>query len=490
MPGIRRGERAGEPGAETADGTCSARRRLGGERRAAVLTSFAREAAKRASLAIRHVAKSQEPAARLMRGAFWSVSGAVAGRLLTVLAAAATARILGRVGFGAFGLVQVTVSMIGVFAGFGAGAAATVFLAANRSRPIEAARLTTAASGIAIVAGVVSSATLVVFSRQLASQVLGRADLADALRAGAALLLLTIMTGVCSGLLAGFEAFRCIGTIATIAAAVTIPLQVAGAVFGGVVGAIAGSAAGQLVQTLLLFRSYWKHATAEGIPLVALPLRSDWRSALGFGIPAILSSGPVALTLWFANRLLGIQENGLAAVAELNAANTWRAAMLFVPTHLAATSLPVLSSLYGQGDTSGLRRLLRRNALAAAGIAAAFGLPVALLAEFWMRVFGSEFAGGGMTLRLIAGSAVAFAAANAIGQGLTATRHLWWSFGANAAWGGLQVALTVAWVAAGARGIAAGFLVSYAAFLCLQAFLVRFALRRDVARVVGPVCRK
>ena len=64
-------------------------------------------------------------ALRLAQGAFWSLSGAVLARGLGLLATIFVARLLGKEGFGALGLIQSTVGMFGVVAGFGMGMTAT-----------------------------------------------------------------------------------------------------------------------------------------------------------------------------------------------------------------------------------------------------------------------------------------------------------------------------------------------------------------------------
>ncbi len=60
-------------------------------------------------------------AARLARGAFWSLAGSLVARGAGLLTAIMVGRILGKDGFGELGLVQSTVGMFGTFAGFGMG---------------------------------------------------------------------------------------------------------------------------------------------------------------------------------------------------------------------------------------------------------------------------------------------------------------------------------------------------------------------------------
>ena len=69
---------------------------------------------------------------RLARGTFWSLAGAVVSRLLGLASFVIVARILGKSGYGHFGIIQSTVGMFGVFAGFGLGQTSTKYVAELR----------------------------------------------------------------------------------------------------------------------------------------------------------------------------------------------------------------------------------------------------------------------------------------------------------------------------------------------------------------------
>jgi O-antigen/teichoic acid export membrane protein len=73
---------------------------------------------------------------RLASGVFWSTAGAVISRGLMLAAWVLVARMLGKTGYGELGMIQSTVGMFGVFAGFGLGLTATKHVAEfRRSNP-------------------------------------------------------------------------------------------------------------------------------------------------------------------------------------------------------------------------------------------------------------------------------------------------------------------------------------------------------------------
>src|SRR3972149_3010593 len=89
---------------------------------------------------------------RLARGAFWSLAGTVVSRGMMLLASIFVARMLGKEVFGQFGILQATVAMFAVFAGFGLGLTAMKYVAQHRHRaPARAGRIV-ALSGLVAVA--------------------------------------------------------------------------------------------------------------------------------------------------------------------------------------------------------------------------------------------------------------------------------------------------------------------------------------------------
>ena len=91
---------------------------------------------------------------RFAKGVFWSLSGAMIFRGLALFSSIIAARILGKVGFGELSIIQSTVGMFGVFAGFGLGMTATKYVAEYRIKdPAKAGRIVAISNLLAIVFG-------------------------------------------------------------------------------------------------------------------------------------------------------------------------------------------------------------------------------------------------------------------------------------------------------------------------------------------------
>ena len=138
--------------------------------------------------------ESSDVGYRLAKGAFWSMAGAVISRGLMLCASIFVARILGKNGFGELGMIQSTVGMFGVFAGFGLGLTATKHVAEFRqSAPDRAGRIIALSALVAVASGGLMALSLFIFAPWLAEHTINAPHLADVLRIGALILFITAL---------------------------------------------------------------------------------------------------------------------------------------------------------------------------------------------------------------------------------------------------------------------------------------------------------
>src|SRR5579871_4290563 len=148
-------------------------------------------------------------ATRLAKGAFWSLIGSIASRGLNLMSGVAVARILGKHDYGEFGMIQSTVGMLGVFAGFGMGLTATKHVAELRAvDPSRAGRVLALSTLVAWVTGCLMCLLMVIIAPWLASNTFATPSMSPLLRMAAPLLLFGGVNGAQTGALSGFEAFK------------------------------------------------------------------------------------------------------------------------------------------------------------------------------------------------------------------------------------------------------------------------------------------
>lgn len=400
---------------------------------------------------------------RLASGAFWSLVGAVASRVLALAASIFIARMLGKQGFGELGVVQSTVGMFQVFASFGLGITATKYVAEFRSvDPAKAGRIVSLSFTVAFATGLLIMVPLIIFAPWLAERTLAAPYLAGPLRIGSPILLLGALCGAQTGVLAGFEKFRTIARINLLTGLANFPLMVAGAYIAGLSGIVGALVIGLGVNWGLNHR-----AVSTVLRNAAVrPSLSDCTKELGvlwrFSIPAVLGGLMVGPVMWVCNAMLVNQPNGYGEMGVFNAANQWRGAILFLPGAVAPIVLPVLSNLRGKGDRSRYQRVLLYNIWFNAGVTLAVALGISIAAPFIMASYGKGFRAGHMVLVVLSLSAVLNATLGVVGQAIASEDRMWWGMLLNMLWGGVLILSTWYLIGYGAMGLALAILIAYA----------------------------
>jgi O-antigen/teichoic acid export membrane protein len=414
----------------------------------------------------RRVAPPGSIRSRLVGGVGWSLIAVGLTQGATLVATLFMARILGAGGYGEVATVNVTIAMLGVFAGLGLGITATRTVAELRDTdPIRLSRSLALLDRTVLVSGTAASALMILFAEPVATVVLGVPALTGMLRIGAVLLLLNELSGLQVGVLAGFESFRSVAGIALIRAAVTVPAAVVGSLIAGPEGAVVGmiATAGIAVVTgrVLLRRVRAAHGIAAAAPATRQELPILWHVAL----PAFVATTLIGPVSWIGAAILVNQPDGTAQLGIFNAANQWRTLILLVPNVIAQAALPVMTSLGARGARLGgvLGGASIGSALPAIGIA----VVLIVLRDWIMGLYGPDFAGAGDVLAVVALSGIAIAVQNAVGPFLTATGRMWMTAWMNVAWAAVFVGSVLILVPAGggALGLAIAYLSAHLAYL-------------------------
>jgi O-antigen/teichoic acid export membrane protein len=396
--------------------------------------------------------------------AFWSLSGAVASRGLTLAASVLAGRLLGATGFGEVGMIQSTQGLFGVLAGTSLGLAATKFVAEHRATdPVRARRSLHLGLIFAAAAGLPAAIVLLLFAADVASGILNAPHLAGELQVATGLIVLGAINGVQTGALAGLGLFRAIALLATLRGACLFVAMVVGITLGGVMGAVAG-----LVLTEAVAVMFNHLALRRLLPVPASPQPAGAGGWTDFGVMArftglaILGSLATTLAMWFSNVILAGQADGYAALGIFNAADRWRQLLLFLPASLSPIILSMLSSLHGSSDPRRFRQLFGLNLGVSAAVVLVPAVGLAFFAPLAMSLFGQEYQEGRLTLVILAASAIAVVLNNLLGQVLVSQGAIWWRFLLDVVLGG--VLALVAWQAVPLyqdRGLALANLVAY-----------------------------
>ncbi len=402
--------------------------------------------------------------ARFVRGAVWSLIGGIIAQSLGLASAVLTARLLGKEGFGQLGMIQSTVGMFGVMAGFGLGLTATKYVAELRVvDPDRAGRIIGLSSAFAATSGALVAGALSLFAPLLASRTMNAPALAGELRLGALLLALNAISGAQVGALSGFEAFKTIAKANLARGLLSFPLAVAGVMLwhlpGAVIGMVLTSAIGCLINHFAL-RGQCRDA---GVRIRYGGNMAEWRVLWQFSFPALLTSAVGVAGTWVAGALLVNQPQGYAEMGVFNAANHWRALLTFLPTTNAAAALPILASvLTGDKSTTDHPSVEAYHLLNAAliwGVA----VPIMLLAPWIMSLYGPGFEDRSLVMIMLVGGVAIGMLGNPMGTIIQARGLMWIGLGCNSTWSVLLCVVSLFTVGRwGGVGLAVAYVVAYA----------------------------
>lgn len=403
--------------------------------------------------------------ARLARGAFWSVAGGVVSRALNLLASIVIARLLQKEVFGELGIIQSTVGMLGVFAGFGMGLTATKHVAEYRIKdPGKAGRIIALANAVTWSTCLLFSALLFLSAPWLAQRTFSATHLAPVVQLAAGMLLLGGVNGAQTGVLAGFEAFRTVARLNLVSGLAAFPLLSLGAWWGGLRGCVWGFILSMGLQCVLSEIAIRRQAKESGVPLSWGWTREEWPILWNFTIPSVFAISLVGPVHWLCATLLVNAPNGYSEMGGFNAANQFFTALMFLPTLLGQSVLPMMAEQLGTDAKDQARRLLllsiKVNSLVAVPV-----LVLALVSPFIMGLFGAGFRGEWPTLVVVLATAALLAVQAPVGHILVASGRIWTGFIMNLGWAVVYLVLThtaIGW-GWGALGLATARLVAYSA---------------------------
>jgi O-antigen/teichoic acid export membrane protein len=397
---------------------------------------------------------------RLAKGVFWSMAGAVISRGLMLAAWVLVARMLGKTGYGELGMIQSTVGMFGVFAGFGLGLTTTKHVAEfRRSDPERAGRIISLSWLVAMATGGMMALGLLVFAPWFAEHTINALHLAGVLRIGALILFINTLNGAQTGALSGFEAFKAIAYVNLLVGLISFPILVGGAYFGGLTGAVWALAVNLCFNWLLNHMALRNEARRFRVPLTFRNSGRELSVLWRFSLPAVLSGAMVGPVNWACNATLVNQPNGYNEMGIFTAAHVFQNLLIFASGMLNA---PLMSMISNAG-TNASDKLGTVNMLSSWILGVVIAIPLLCFPEIAQALFGSDFDTRSFTVTfsivVFYTSIIMFKAG--LARVLAANSLLWWGFFSNTIWAIILIPSAVYLVRWGAPGLAASFTIAY-----------------------------
>ena len=399
---------------------------------------------------------------RLAKGVFWSMAGSIISRGLMLCATVLVARILGKTVYGELGMIQSTVGMFGVFAGFGLGLTATKHVAEFRlSDPERAGRIIGISGLFAMLTGGVMALVLFIFAPWLAEHTINAPHLSGILRVGAIILFINALNGAQTGALSGFEAFKTIAYVNLFVGLISFPILVCGAYFGGLTGVVWALAINLYFNWLLNHLALRKEARRHRIPFTFRNCRRELPILWKFSLPAVLAGSMVGPVNWVCNAMLVNHPDGYGEMGIFSAANQWYTMLMFLPGILGSVILPILSGQLSQNNTKQSMKTLALAVKMNLLIITPLVLVASIASPYIMSLYGEGFGDGWPTLVVVLMTAGLVAVQAPVGQIIAASGRMWIGFAMNMGWALTFIVIILLLVEHGSIGLAVSRMIAY-----------------------------
>ena len=180
-----------------------------------------------------------------------------------------------------------------------------------------------------------------------------------------------------------------------------------------------------------------------------------------FSVPALISAFSVAPVLWLCSVMIVRSPHGLEQMAFYAGADRWRLTVLFIPTALFRSVLPMLANMHSR-DREGYHRVHRTNLLVNMVVVI---VPVLLIACFSipiMNSYGAGFSAGWKILAVLCAGTIPEALNTVLGYPLVVSGRMWTRCGLDLALGSILLALGSTLIPRhGALGFAIAYGTSY-----------------------------
>jgi O-antigen/teichoic acid export membrane protein len=395
------------------------------------------------------------------------------------------ARILGKQGFGEYGIITSTAAMISGFAGLGIGSTVTRYIANLKVRePERAGRIIGLSSVITWFSAIIYGVLLVFLAPWIADKTLAAPHLAPMLQISSIAIGLGVVNSVQISTLTGLESFKISSLISAILGVIQSLLVVGLAWKYGVIGTVIALS----ISSGLTVVSYYIVASKElKKAQINVAFRDVWKERIvlsKYSLPAFLSTIVVGPVIWVSNAFLANQPNGYGQLGIYNAALQWHIFIQFFPALASTAVLPVMSEMYGRGDKKGSINVMWKMM----GITGILVIPLAafisLLSPIIIKGYGNSFSGGHWVIVIVVFTTVLSSISSHLGTFFAASGKMWIAFTINIAWGLTFVILSYFLVKWGAEGLAIAKFVAYF-FHFLWSLLICIKISRNLG-VIKP----
>ncbi len=326
---------------------------------------------------------------KLINDSFWSLTGNVIGRGLSLFAGILVARFLGKDIYGEFGIIKDTILSVAMFSTFGLGYTATKFVADLKNNNKEKLnQFVKYATSVTLIISSTLAFILFLFAPKIADSYLNAPHLINALRILSVLVIFNSLTTTQIGVIAGLGRFKDLAKINSIIGGVNFLLSVGFTYYWDLNGALFALLITQMLNWFLNYRLVKLY-----IPRKKESLKRDdkfLKEILYFSSPVALQEGAFSLSSWLLSYSL-IYFGGYGELGMFTVTAQWNSIVLFIPGILRNV---VLSHLSGNiKDERRHSKIMKQTLIINFTTTLIMSLVIIIFSKMIASFYGSTFEG-------------------------------------------------------------------------------------------------
>jgi O-antigen/teichoic acid export membrane protein len=411
---------------------------------------------------------------RFISGVSWNIVASFVSQGSVFLASIVAARLLGKHDFGTFVIIQSTMLTIAAIAGAGLGITASKYVSECReSNPRRVERILGLCRVVSVFTAMFYMLLIWFVAPIITESILHIPQYTSSLRIGSIYILFAALNGNQIGALVGFERFSLIAKINLFRGLATLVSVGILCAMYGVTGGIIGLCLTAIITWIATSIQLSRILNQMQITISYNRLWEERKVLTGFAFPASLSGIFGNLFIWVAHALLVQQTGGLSQMAVYSAAYYFRTMVTLPPDLIKQVASPMLSNLYGDNNRDDFRMIFKINLLISWGTAVLFAGFIYYFSSTVLLLYGSDFSGESIVLRLLVISAVIEVMAATYYQHLYVRGMIWSQFFICMVWGAVILSTFYFWTydqgAIGlASGLMAGWMFSFIAYFIIS----------------------
>lgn len=410
---------------------------------------------------------------RFSVGFLWSFVQNILQKFSSLFMYVILARILGKIVFGEFSVIQYTLVIFGMLLGNSLNQVGIRYISMfYRNKKEELGEIIGNLIVITSALIIICSALSYIFSPYIAKYLLNSEDLAYYLRISIFILAIGLFNSFFYGLLLGLERFRDNSIISTLMNLLSLMFAILLSIKYSLTGAIIGIILSYFV-TLIIYYFYFKRMCIKESILIKYSVKY-LNEILSFQISSTLISilgGPVT---WISVAIILHTSNGYAEIGLFNSASQWRNLVLFFPAIFSSVMKPIISSRGKDISRDFPTSFVKKISIANLFLISLISLIIILASKSIEKIYGNQFEGLSIVIvlnviiGLISGLIYPFESVLLMGG------HIEKVVIVNSFWAGSLIFFTYLFKELGATGLSIANIIAY----CIMGVLITFFISK------------